>query len=334
MSDVTISAQSSPIIDVSSDKKAAYEEDLRAASAKSKEPLYEETKEWCTLYRCRYEPGIVGSILAYLDKLLDSVLNMALTIIYAALDALLNLLFSTVGVVAKLVDEVLIITCYMFFSDNSRCCDKSRILDAILDFIADICDGIAKVMAKILEILINLIRMKEKLLYSCECERLESELQEQYKPRLDAARQEYGNKYKEYKAVFKYPDPRKSDTYYLLIRGQPPGISPRFKMHVANTVEVYNKWPYGAVDNCPAAIMTNAIAYISWKMYVQYLVSMWLSTSNLWSASNTSGYSVQEHNEMLKYCESHMPRELYNYVLYSVTNVPDYEETIKKGMDS
>jgi len=286
---------------------------------KAKEALYEETKEWCTQYRCGH-----SLVMAYFLKMLDMVLSFALTVIYQTLDALMGVLLSMAGPVAKITDEVVIFLCYMFTTsdDPCACCDKSAILDAFVAFIQALFDAAYVIIKKTIEIVYRMMLLWEKLKYKCECERIEDELQTSYKNELESAKAMYGNdknpdgtkKYENFRAVAWDPNPRDEKTFYLRVKSSKTSPSMLFKKHVDATVAMYNKWPYAATDDCPAAIATRVIAGVSWKTYVYILCANWLSSSNL----KEGGYTFVEQEAMKDYCKAKMPTDLYNFMLYQL----------------
>ena len=301
----------SPKLNMHGDDLDAYNAKMKAKYVKSREALYEETKEWCTSYRCGHT--LLG---AWILKLFDALLNLALTVIYATLDALMGVLLTAVGPVAKITDEIAIFMCYMFtFSDDPcSCCDKSAILDAFWTFIQSLFDAGYEVIKKFVEVWWMTVGMWEKLNYSCECERIEAELQESYKKELESAKAQYGKEYDKYIAVTSKPSPIDEKTYYLVVNSSKPTPSILFKKHVEATVAMYNKWPYSATDDCPAALATRVISGITWKTYAYILCSNWLSTTNICK----DGFTKAESDMMLEYCKSKMPTDLYNYILYQI----------------
>lgn len=308
---LTLLSKMAPKLDTHADELSEYNNKMKAKYVKSREALYEETKEWCVNYRCGHSLAV-----AYLLKLLDTVMSMAMDVIYSTLDAMMGILLSVVGPIAKITDEVAIFLCYMFTSsdDPCACCDKSAILDAFMDFIQSLFDAAAEVIKKVIEIYWRLVGLWEKLKYKCECDRIQEDLQVAYKKELDALKVQYGDKYTTYKAVTTKPSNADPKTYYLVVYSSKPTPSPLFKKHVDATVSMYNKWPYSATDDCPAAIATRVLAGISWKTYVYILVYNWLSISNL----KEGGYDELEQNMMLDYCKQKMPTDLYNFVQYQI----------------
>ena len=308
---LTVLSKMSPKLNMHGEEWAEYKARTRSKYIKSNEALYEETKEWCTNYACGH-----SWVVAWILKLFDTVLNLALTVIYATLDALMGVLLTAVGPVAKITDEVAIFLCYMFSfsSDPCWCCDKSAILDAFWGFIQNLYDGAYEIVKKIAEVIWMVIGLWNRLTYSCECERIAAELQETYKNELDSARAQYRDKYDKYVAVTTIPSPRDEKTYYLVVSSSRPTPSILFKKHVEATVAMYNKWPYSATDDCPAALATRVISGITWKTYAYILCSNWLSTTNI----NKDGFTKAESDMMLEYCKAKMPTDLYNFVLFQI----------------
>lgn len=309
---VTILSKMSPKLDLHGDEISAYNAKMKAKYVKSHEALYEETKEWCTNYRCGH-----SLIVAYLLKLLDAFMEMALTVIYSTLGALMDVLLAIAGPIAKITDEIAIFLCYMlsWVPDPCVCCDKSAILDAFFDFLQSIFDGVYEVIKKVVEIYWKFVGLWEKLMYPCDCDRIEADLQTAYKNELDSARALYGDKYNKYIAVTTKPSKIDEKTYYLVVSSSRPRPSLLFRKHVDATVTMYNKWPYSADNTCPAALATRAIAFIDWKTYAIMLNSNWLSNSNV----HEGGFTPLEQKTMLEYCKQRMPTDLYNYVLYQMT---------------
>ncbi len=311
---MNILTKMSPKLNMHGEEIAAYNAKMKAKYVKSREALYEETKEWCENYRCDH-----SLIMAYLLKLLDMILSLALTVIYSTLDALMDVLLTAVGPIAKITDEVAIFLCYLWEStmgdnDPCNCCDKSAILDAFMGFIQSLFDAAYEVVKKVLEIYWMVVGLYEKLKYKCECERIKNEVNESYKRELEIIKAEWGDRFKDYKIVTELPNPRDENTFYLVVNGKRPTPSILFKKHVDATVSMYNKWPYSATDDCPAALATRVVAGISWKLYAYILCANWLSTTNI----NQDGYTKAESDAMLEYCKAKMPTDLYNFVLYQI----------------
>lgn len=316
-----------PKIDTDAWRLDEYKEEMAKKYRKDNEALFKETKEWCTKYRCPY-----GPVKGFFVKMLDQLLNLLLTVIYAALDAIMDVFFSTVGTVAKLTDSIIIVGCYLLFwsSAATTCCKKSTIINAIMDFIQDLCDGALEIVKKIIETWYKLLGIKDRLEYECDCERIEATLQEDYKEELEMARQATYNKYDNYVAVMTMPKEPAPGTYYLNVRRQSEAVDEFFKRHVEATISMYNKWPYAATDDCPAAINTRMLAFVSWKEYARFLVSNWLSTANMWSLSNDTGYMPEQHKKQMDYCADTMPKELYYYVLSLISDTETAAAEAKK----
>lgn len=316
-----------PKIDVDSWRLSEYCDEMRKKYRKDNETLFKETKEYCTKYRCPY-----GSIGGFLMSMIDKLLNMALSLIYSALDAIMNVFLAVAGVAAQLADAIIIVGCYIvaWSTAGTTCCKKSTILNAIMDFLQKIVNGAEELVKTVIETWYKFMGIMDKLMYTCDCERIEATLQQDYKDALDEAKKTYGNLYDKYVAVMTMPKERQDKTYYLNVRVQSDAVDDFFKRHVKATVSMYNKWPYAATDDCPAAVTSRALAYVSWKQYAYFLVDEWLATTNLWSETNQTGYLPEQHEKQMDYCKSSMPPELYSYVLSLMSDTESADAKAKK----
>ena len=366
MAEISTEAETTPKLDLDSYRLAEYEADLKAKYVKNNDALFKETREWCEEWYCPTadqmgDIPILTSVVAHIKKALNALLNLAMTAVYTLLDALTSTLVAVVGPMAKLVDEVLVFMCYMgifianlFISDpkakfsySKSCCGSSAFLQIIVDFVQTICDGAVDIYKKMLKIYYQLLGLYEKMSYACECQRIYAET---YQEELDAAKQQYGEQYDyvittgsapklvEIGAVADsntgvMPEGGPKPKYYIEVKKKKPAVSQRFKQHVEYTVLAYNKWPYGADGFCPLRLATYSISFVTWMSYVAILVSQWLSSSNIVSASNPNGYSSEEHCAQMDYCKDNMPKELYNYVLRCVADTQkiDQDFTVEEG---
>lgn len=313
-------ANGTPKVDLDAWRLSDYADEMRKKYVKDQEALFRETKENCTKYTCPY--GAIGGIFV---RMFDAVLNMALEVIYSSLSALTDLFYSTVGVAARIADELIIVACYMmsWSTAGKTCCKKSVIINAIIKFIQSVSDAIADLFKMAIQIYYKFMGILEKFFYKCRCERIEDEMQEEYKEELDMAKAEFPE-YTNYKAVFNMPKNKEDGTYYLIVKPHPETFSDNFKRHVSATCEMFSKWPYGTGD-CPKAWVSNSLTI--WKSYVNILINYWLSTTNLRSKANANGYSHEQRNAMIDYCKSAMPKPLFNYVLEQLS---DTEAKLKK----
>lgn len=313
-------ANGTPKVDLDAWRLSEYADEMRKKYCKDDEALFRETKEWCTKYSCPY------GFWAIFVKLFDALLKLAMDVIYASISALMDLFYATVGTVARIADEIVIVGCYIlsWSSAGKTCCKKSVIINAIIEFVQSVSDLIASVFQKAIEIWMKFMGIMEKLFYKCDCDRIVDEMQNDYKEELEVAKNEHPG-YSKYKAVLSLPKVKEDGTYYLVVKPYPDTFSDSFVRHVNATVDMYNKWPYGAVDDCPKAWFTNALTI--WKSYVNILVEYWLSSINLRTNGNKSGYSVEQHNAMMDYCKSAMPEELW---FYTLSRISDTDDALKK----
>ena len=353
MAEACLNSTKTPGLDLDSYRLAEYEDSLKAKYLKGDDALFAETREWCEEWYCTTSErwGKLRGIVAHIRKALSALVDLALTALYTLLDALMGLLISIAGPIAKLIDEALIFMCYMAifianlfrspenkYSYSKSCCGASTFLEVITDFIQVICDGAVEVYKRLLKIYYQLLGLYEKMSYSCDCERIK---EERYKEELEAAMQQNGNQF-DYVIGVPPPCPEigpisSADTgeapagpkpkYYINVRTKDPKVSKLFKQHVEYTVLAYNKWPYGVEGYCPLRSASYAISYVTWHRYVAFLVSNWLSTSNMVTETNPTGYTKYEHAEQMAYCMTNMPTELFNYVVSCVCDTETIDKT-------
>jgi hypothetical protein len=314
----------SPAADLNSSWYSAIKKDADERMERIDQELFEENKEWCEQYRCKYERGFWGGVKAYVAKMLDKLIAFALDIIYGLLDALAIVINSALTV----VEEILTFLCYLYkfvttFSGSAKtyydsCGDCSTLIQMISEFVKMICDGILALYNLIMDIIFGIVKLYESLIYECECLKVDEEQDEEKK---EAVEGQEGNRASAVETVSQVPplievgetaNPSTGDTaqepkHYVVVGDDSPVPSTWFKKHVQHTVEVYNFNP-----GCDAFI---GLSTWTWKTYVWFLVYNWLSLSNLQSDLNPEGTTWELYEAEVKYCEKNMPETLFVSVL-------------------
>ena len=334
---ISTEATNSPMVDLDSSLVSFIEKDAEERQKRIDQELFEENKDWCEQYRCKYERGFWGGVKAYAAKLIDKLIAFALDIIYGLLDALAV----AINLALSVLDEILVFLCYLvmlignLFLDRSQvlrqesysyvCGDCSSLIKVISEFVKMICNGILALYNLIMDIIFSVVKLIESLGYECECLRYDAEQDEEKK---EAVEEQMGNRASEVKTVDKVPaavdageaaSPTTGDTdaepnHYVVVGDDSPVPSTWFKKHVQHTIDMYNFNP-----GCEGYILVSLSSY-TWKAYVWFLVWNWLSLSNVRTKTNPEGFTWEEHTAQLEYCEKNMPEHLYASVLKNMVS--------------
>lgn len=357
MATVSTTAPASPLIDVLKSATNSYVQSVKAEIVLSDEARFEANRDWCENYKCpaidMVGPGIMSTILAYILKALDLIIQFALSIIYNLLSMIMAAFVTIAGPVAALVDAVLIFTCYLYnmYKGNllATCCTDVTLIEVIIALLKKIWGIIKPIIRKVLEIWFTLVELYEQLMYQCDCDRL---AEEQYAEEIKEIKELYGNQYSDYKVVtgdipgdsvaVGTPVPPNVQAYtknndgvmYIKVKMKSPPVGKIFMEHVRQTIGAYNRYPFGADEYCWTQTAEYLVAAVAWKTYAEALVSIFLSSVNLKSLLNANGIDYAKYRARLEYCKRTMPEPLYEYVVRRCTSAEDREDIIRMlGLD-
>lgn len=352
MATVSTTAPSSSLLDVLKSATVSYVQSVKSEIVLSDEARFEANRDWCENYKCpaidMVGDNLLATILAYLLKGLDMVIQVALEVVYNLLNAILSAFVAVAGPVAVAVDSILILTCYLYnymVKGNLlvTCCTDFTLIEAIIELLKKIWGVVKPIVRKALEIWFNLVEIYEQMMYKCDCDRL---AEEQYADELKSIKELYGNQYSEFKIVTgEVPKNAEigtqvsanSQTYtknndgvlYVLVKMKSPAVGKVFKEHVRQTINAYNRYPFGADEYCWATTAEYLVASVSWKIYAEVLISFFLSSVNLNSLSNPNGVDHAKYRARLEYCKRTMPEPLYEYIIRHCTSAVERDEILE-----
>lgn len=351
MATVSTTAPASSQIDVLKSATVSYVQSVKSEIVLSDEARFEANRDWCENYKCpaidMVGPGVVSTIVAYALKALDIIMQTALTVIYNLLNMMLSAIVAVAGPVAVAIDAILILTCYLYnmYKGNmiATCCTDFTLIEAIMELLKKIWGMVKPIVRKALEVWFKLVEIYEQMMYQCDCDRL---AEEQYADELKVIKELYGNQYSDYKIVTgEIPSEAEigtqvsadTQTYtknndgvlYVLVKMKSPPVGKIFKEHVRQTINAYNRYPFGADEYCWTTTAEYAVAAVSWKTYAEVLVSMFLSSVNLNSLSNPNGVDHAKYRARLEYCKRTMPEPLYEYIIRRCTSAVERDKILE-----